>query len=45
MSKILDYLMAVVPTLRKTGQLTLPNGSKLDLMIHNSFMFLWEEIS
>ena len=30
MSKILDHLMALVPTLPKTGQLTLPNGSKLD---------------
>ena len=30
MSKILDHLMALVLTLPKTGQLTLPNGSKLD---------------
>ena len=30
MSKILDHLMALVPTLPMTGQLTLPNGSSLD---------------
>ena len=38
----LDHLMALVPTLPKTGQLTLPNGNKLGF---DDFMFLWEEIS
>ena len=42
MSKILDHLMALVPRLVSLHFLM---GASWILMIHNSFKFLWEEIS